>query len=182
MSLQSVARQYANALFVVAQKSQQLEPVGRDLSMLVDLVKSHPELKAVFETPVVPARKKRALIDALIAAGPAITGEVHRLLQMLADRDRLMIIAELAEAFLARVMEADRVVPADVVTAFPLDEAGETAVATALSQATGRRVTVTSRVDPAIIGGVVARVGSVVYDGSVVRQLQRMRQRLSADA
>jgi F-type H+-transporting ATPase subunit delta len=79
-------------------------------------------------------------------------------------------------------MEAAGVVMAELVTAAPLGDDREAALAHALGQATGHRVDVTGRVDESIIGGVVAKVGSVVYDGSVSRQLERMRQRLSAEA
>lgn len=182
MSQQSVARQYANALFSVAQKSGQLDAVTVDLRSVEQLFESHAELRAVFETPLVPARKKRAVVDALIEASGGMSGEFSRLLQLLADNDRLGVIPAMAAAFHARVMEANQIIPADVVTAAPLDAAGEAAVAAALGRATGRQVTVSARVDPAIIGGVVARVGSVVFDGSVVRQLERLRQRLSAEA
>jgi F-type H+-transporting ATPase subunit delta len=182
VSALSVARQYANALYQVAEAHQRTEPVGRDLADLARLVEQHADLKAVFETPLVVPRKKRALVDALAAASPDITVEVRRLLEMLADRNRLMLVAEIAAAFARRVMAADRVVAADVVTAVPLDEGRKASLAQALGQATGQTVTITDRVDPGIIGGVVARVGSLVFDGSVVRQIERMRQTLLGDA
>jgi len=82
----------------------------------------------------------------------------------------------------ARVMDVGQAVTADVVTAVPLSEQGQSQLAVALGKVTGRTVTVNARVDPAIVGGVVARVGSLVFDGSVVRQLERLRERLLADA
>ena len=75
-------------------------------------------------------------------------------------------------------MLSRRVLPADVVTAVPLDDARRAAVAKALTQAAGCAVTLNERVDPAIIGGMIARVGSTVYDASVTRQLEKMRQQL----
>jgi F-type H+-transporting ATPase subunit delta len=69
-------------------------------------------------------------------------------------------------------------VRADVTTAAPLGAERARAIGQRLSQVTGRTVTVAMHVDPSIIGGVVARIGSTVYDGSVTTQLQKMRQRL----
>lgn len=181
MSVQSVARQYAHALFAVAQKSGQADVVGRDLTAIVALLDEHPELRAVFDTPVVAAKNKRALVDALIAAGGDSSSEIRRLLQLLADNDRLLLVGEIAKAYAARALDAAGVVRAEVVTALEIGEDRKSALADALGRATGKQVQLTGRVDPSIIGGAVARVGSVIYDGSVVRQLERMRQRLSAE-
>jgi F-type H+-transporting ATPase subunit delta len=182
VSERTVARQYAHALYDVAAREHQVDAVGRDLSSVAALVEGHPELKAVFDTPLVTPRKKHALVDALVAAGGAIRPEVSRLLTMLADRDRLRILGDLEAAYAARVMEAGQAVSADVVTAVPLSAEGQARLADALGKVTGRTVTVTARVDPAIVGGVVARVGSLVFDGSVIRQIERLRERLLADA
>ncbi len=182
MSERTVARQYAHALFDVAAREHQVEAIGRDLASVAALVANHPELKAVFDTPLVTPRKKHELVDALVAAGGPIRPEVARLLAMLADRDRLRILADLAAAYAARVMDEGQAVAADVVTAVPLTAEGQAQLAGALGRATGRTVTITARVDPAIVGGVVARVGSMVFDGSVVRQIERLRERLLADA
>jgi F-type H+-transporting ATPase subunit delta len=181
MSAQSVARQYAHALFAVAHKSQQADVVGRELMAVVALLDEHPELQVVFDTPVVATRNKRALVDALIAAGGELSAEVRRLLQLLADNDRLVLVREIAKSYAARALDAAGVVTAEVVTALEIGEDRKAALANALGRATGKQVQLTGRVDPSIIGGAVARVGTVIYDGSVVRQLERMRQRLSAE-
>ncbi len=182
MSAGTVARRYANALFSVADRGGRTEEVGRDLSAFADLVSSHAELEALFQTPIVTPRKKRAVIDALVAAMGEVSVEVPRLLALLADRDRLGVVRDIAAAFNDRVRDAQRVVVAEIVTAVALTDDRKRTLAEALGHATGRSVTVEGRVDPAILGGVVARVGSLVYDGSVVGQLERMRRRLSAEA
>ena len=107
---------------------------------------------------------------------------MSRLLGLLADRDRLAMVADVADAFGERVMKAKRIVPAEVVTAVPLGEASRAALTAALGRAAGAEVTMTERVDPAIIGGVIAKVGSVVFDGSVTTQLARMKQKLVAES
>lgn len=182
MSVRSVSRQYAHALYHVAAAAEAVEAVGRDLAAFVELVEGHDELRGVLETPMVTPRKKRALVDALVAALPGIRGEVSRLLELLADRNRLPLVSEIDEAYRARRMEADRMVAAEVVTAEPLDDAHRVRLAEVLGQATGRTVTINDRVDPSIVGGLVARVGSHVFDGSIVRQVARLRQALLADA
>lgn len=179
-SSKSVARNYANALFVVAEKHGRADDVGRDVGALAALVAEHDELRTVFHSPVVTAARKRDLVAALLdRIGAAI--ETRRAFELLADNDRLSLIGDVAAAYQARALDASGVVRADLVTAVPIGDERQAALAAALGRATGRRVVLTGRVDPDIIGGAVARVGSVVYDGSVTRQLERMKQRLGAD-
>jgi F-type H+-transporting ATPase subunit delta len=173
-----VARQYALAAYDVAVKNGQVEGMARDLADLAALVDSHHELQAVFETPLITPRKKQALVRALIASAGTLQPETQRLLVMLGERNRLMLLRDIAAAYQERRMQADRVVAADVRTAEPLDDAQKSTLARALGQATGKTVTVTHHVDPTIIGGLVARVGGVIFDASVARQIARLRQRL----
>jgi F-type H+-transporting ATPase subunit delta len=174
----AAARRYAGALFDVVRTGGDIERANRDLAAFRDLVVQHAELARVFETPAVAPQKKRAIVEQILAAASDISPEVGRLLVLLADRDRLVLLPVVAEAFAARVLDARRAASADVVTAVPLGEAARAALAQALGRAVGRDVTIRERVDPSIIGGVVARIGSIVFDGSVVRQLDRLRERL----
>src|SRR6185436_8300965 len=104
----------------------------RDLSVVIQLTDSHDGLRRLFETPGVPPQKKRAVVDALLAASGTLQPEVARLLELLADRDRLMLLPEVARAFAERMMDARRLVPAEVVTAAPLGEGRKAALAEAL--------------------------------------------------
>jgi F-type H+-transporting ATPase subunit delta len=182
VSVQSSARRYAQALHQVATRNGSIEAVSRDLASLLQALDAHADLDAVFRTPLVAPRRKRALVEALLSSAPGTTGEVSRLLLLLAERDRLAVLREIAAAYDARVNAAGRMASAEIVTAVPLDRGRQTQLAQALGHATGQHVTITNTIDPSIVGGVVARVGGVVYDGSVVRQLERMRQKLVADA
>ena len=97
---------------------------------------------------------------------------------MLADRDRLSLVPAIGVAYHDRLMAYRRVIRAEITTAAPLADTRVQQLKDALAQATGRDVTLTTAVNPAIIGGVVARVGSTVYDGSLATQLAKMRARL----
>jgi F-type H+-transporting ATPase subunit delta len=102
---------------------------------------------------------------------------VGKLLLLLAERDRLAILPGLLEAFRHRLMDHRQVVRAEITTAAPLAAPRTRAIEESLARLTGRTVTVSTRVDPALIGGLVARVGGTVYDGSLATQLEKMRQR-----
>lgn len=182
MTARAVARHYASAAFAVAQRNNRGDAFGRELQAFADLVSGHAELKRAVESVAVPRHAKRTLVSALLDQSGPVSDELRRLLDLLADNDRLALVTAVADAYREKAMEAAGGVTAELVTAQPLEADRQNALALALGQATGRRVEVTSRVDASIIGGVVAKVGGTVYDGSVSRQLERMRQRLTAEA
>jgi len=175
------AARYARALFDVARKEADPEQAGRDLSEFAAIVSGTPSLLRALSNPVVPAARKRAVVDQMLAHAGTVSPPVGKLLRLLAERDRLLLLPELAEAYQNRLMEHARVVRAEVTTAAPLAAERVTAIRTALARTTGREVQLETRVDPAIIGGVVTRIGSTVYDGSVVRRLEKLRETLAGE-
>jgi len=182
MTSRAIARQYALALFDVAQKGRQTDRIGREIAEFAALVGSHEELAGVLSNGAIPTARKRAIVDELVKAQPELSHEVGRFLQFLADRDRLMHFDAIVAAFREKAMDVARVVRADLVTATPVDDQARGQIASALGKALDRQVTMAERVDPSIVGGFVARVGSVVFDGSVARHLERIRERLLREA
>jgi F-type H+-transporting ATPase subunit delta len=126
----------------------------------------------------VAAAGKRAVVQQLVDRLKPTT-PAGKLLLLLADRDRLALLPDLLEVYRERLMEHLQIVRAEITTAEPLAQDRASALQQRLAAATGRAVTLTTKVDPAIIGGMVTRIGSVVYDGSVATQLQAIRQRLA---
>lgn len=181
MTSRAAAARYARALFDVALREADISQAGRDIAAFADLVGANPLLARVLTTPGVPPSSKRTIVEQLLARAGAVTPPVAKLLLLLAERDRLVLLPDLAEAYRARLMQHANVVEAQVVTAVPLPPDRVTALQQGLARATGRDVRLESRVDPAIVGGAVTRIGSLVYDGSVVRQLEKMKDRLSQE-
>lgn len=177
MTVQSVARRYAGALFDVVKKNGSLDAALVGVKAVADLVAGSPELSKVLASPGVPVQKKRVLAETL-AAQLNVPVEIMRLLSTMGDRDRLALIGAVAAAFESRVMQERNILQADVTTAVPLSDERSTALAAALGRATGGTVKVNAHVDPSIVGGVVARVGSTVFDGSVTRQLEILKTQL----
>jgi F-type H+-transporting ATPase subunit delta len=179
MTPRAAALRYARALFDVAVKEKlDLERIEGELSAFGQLVATHEPLARIFFNPAVPAPRKRAIVEQLLARSP-LSSPVSRLLLLLAERDRLTIFDELTRAFGERVMEYRQIVRAEVTTAIPLTPDRVNAVQQGLAHATGRRVQLATKVDPSIIGGAVTRIGSTVYDGSVLTQLHRLRETLA---
>ena len=178
MSNQASANRYAKALLDVAIKEADPAKVEQDLAAFAELFAKHEELRRSLANPVVPVQAKRAVIDELTARLQPSPPSA-KLMRLLADRDRLELLPDLLNAYRERLLDHQNVVRADVVSAIPLPPERAAALQQKIAAATGRTVNLTARVDPSILGGVVARVGTVVYDGSLATQLARMRERLS---
>jgi F-type H+-transporting ATPase subunit delta len=174
----TAATRYARAILDVAVKEQaDLEQIERELGEFAGLFKQYPLLEKVLLNPAVPVPRKRAAVADLLAQAK-FSPIVSKLLTLLADRDRLVLVPDLLKAYSDRVLDYRGVVRAEVTTATPIDPARAEAIHRGLAALTRRTVTMTTKIDPAIIGGIVARIGSTVYDASVVRQLEKMKERL----
>jgi F-type H+-transporting ATPase subunit delta len=180
MTSRALAIRYARALFDVALAESDPARVGEQVKEFVELVAGHAELSKVVTSPAVPKKIKAAIV-AKVLEPLTLESPLRKLLLMLADRDRLSLLAEVDEAYQDRLLQHQQVVEAHVTTASPLDADRADAIARGLAEKTGRQVKLTTSVDPALLGGVVARIGSTVYDGSVSRHLERLREQLARD-
>ena len=114
-----------------------------------------------------------------ITSCPASTPIVSKLLILLADRDRLMLLKDISATYHDILADRQNVVRAEVTSAEPLSPERLRSIEQRLAAVTGKRVSMTTKVDKDIIGGVVARVGGTVYDASIATQLKRIRERLT---
>jgi F-type H+-transporting ATPase subunit delta len=176
----TAAIRYARALLDVAVREKaDLEAIEHELSQFGDLFTRYPLLEKVLLNPAVPVPRKRAAVADLLGVAK-LSPIVSKLLTLLADRDRLVLVPDLLAAYRERLLEHQNVVRAEVTTSVPLDAQRTSAIERGLAKLTGRTVKLSTKVDPSIIGGMVARIGSTVYDASVMRQLERMKERLQA--
>lgn len=182
MTSRGAAVRYARALFDVAYKEADIQLVGRQLAGFTQLVAGNDMLARTLTNPAIPAAQKRAVVQELLNRAGTLSPVVSKLLLLLADRDRLSLLPELTQAYEARLMDNAQVVRAEVTTAVELPAERVSALQEGLARATGRQVQLATRVNPAIIGGAVAKIGSTVYDGSVTTQLQKVKERLTAAA
>lgn len=179
MTSGAAAGRYARAIFDVALKEGiDIEKAQADLQQFVDLFAAHPVLTSTLGNPAIPASKKKALVSALVTRAGNLTSVVSKVILLLADRDRLLLLPDILRIYRERVMDHQKVIRGEVTTAVPIAADRLRALEQGLQKATGRTVILESKVDPSIIGGVITRLGSTVYDGSVTSQLQKMRQAL----
>ena len=179
MTNKTAAIRYARALLDVGIKEKaDLERIQGELQQFADLLTQYPLLEKVLINPAVPLPRKRAAVADVLAQAQFLP-IVSKLITLLADRDRLVLVSELLSAYSDRLLDFRGVVRAEVTTAVELDPKRAQAIQNGLAALTGRTVLLATKIDASIIGGLVARIGSTVYDGSVTRQLEKMKERLA---
>ena len=182
MTNRAAALRYARALLEVSQKDADPAAVEKELTGFLDLMTSHPALAKSLVSPAVPSARKRALVEELLPRLGRVSSVAGRLLTMLADRDRFILLADIVEAYGERLRELQGVVRAKITTATPLPNGRDREIARVIEESTGKRVTIETEVDESLIGGLVAQVGGTVYDGSVAHHLERLRRRFLREA
>ena len=179
MTSRTAAARYARALLDVATKeSADLDTIGRELDEFNAFFSQQTALERLMLNPAVPAPRKRAAMEEIIKVA-GLSPIVSKLLILLADRDRLTLLKDVSATYRDFLAERQNVLHAEVTSAEPLSNERVNAIEQRLATVTGKRVSMTTKVDKDIIGGVVARVGSTIYDASIATQLKKIRERLT---
>ena len=180
--LSVAARRYAKALADVVATDSQLNPaeVVSQLRAIEAVVKSSQDLRNVLATPAVAPSRKRAVLARLIEP-LSVSARVRTFLFIVIDHRRIHDFASIIEAFEHLADERLGFVRADVTTAHELTEGQRAALGEQLSRLSGKQAKLRFTTDAAVMAGVVARVGSTVYDGSVRGQLERLRVKLGSN-
>lgn len=178
MSLQAIARRYAIALADVAIEQGEALAVQEELSEWGAMITSNGRLKDAFSNPTVPYEQKRKLIQELISR-TKIRQTTANFLQVLLRNQRLSEITEVNKWFGQILDERAGVVAARITTARPVTQKSIEALRKTLASISGKKVRLEFATDEDLIGGIVARIGSTVYDGSVRNQLREMELKLA---
>lgn len=179
MTSRTAAARYARALLDVATKeSADLDTIGRELDEFNAFFSQQTALERLMLNPAVPAPRKRAAMEEIIKVA-GLSPIVSKLLILLADRDRLTLLKDVSATYRDFLAERQNVLHAEVTSAEPLSNERVNAIEQRLATVTGKRVSMTTKVDKDIIGGIVARVGSTIYDASIATQLKKIRERLT---
>ncbi|HWB87378.1 MAG TPA: ATP synthase F1 subunit delta [Bryobacteraceae bacterium] len=184
MRLSAVVTRYANALAdVVTASAAALQPQAalQELRAFEAVLESSEELRQVLSTPAIPNSRKKAVVGRI--AGMLKLSQITRnFLFVLIDHGRMASLQQVVRSFDQTVDERLGFARAEISSACELTEAQRAALNTELQQVTGKRIRMRFAVDEGLIGGVVARIGSTVYDGSVRGQLKSLQRRLGAES
>jgi F-type H+-transporting ATPase subunit delta len=173
-----VARRYATALADVVTARGEAQEVKEELAAWAEMMQSNGQLLEVFRNPTIPYEQKRKVLDALIDRS-RVRPATSNFLQVLLQNHRLAELSEVNKRFAQILDERSGVVSAEVTTARPVAQSSQEALRTKLTAMTGKSVRLSFTTDEELIGGIVTRIGSTIYDGSVRNQLQQVRERLA---
>ena len=165
---------YATAIFELATAEDELETVEKQLFAIARTMRTSDELRDNLANPQLPIERRQGIVDDLL--GNRASTLTHGLVSFLIGQDRASDLAEIVDRFVEIAAESRSKAVAEIRSAVPLDEATVDRLAAALSRVTGKSLEVKTIVDPAVVGGILARVGDTVIDGSVARRLAELRE------
>jgi F-type H+-transporting ATPase subunit delta len=176
-----VANRYARALLeALCQDNSPGPDAGHEqLIQIRQLLDTEPDARKLLVNPVIPPERRDQFLSE-IGQALGLDGRVLRLLAMIVERRRLNILNDLIDNYQKMLDERNGIVRALVTSAAPLSEAEQRDIALRLEKSLGQRVVMDVREDPTLIGGLVVRIGSTVYDGSLRQHLEGFRERLLA--
>ncbi len=171
------ARRYARALLGATIKQRNFSVVLGELEEFQKLLQETPVLRQVFLNPAVPpAQKKKVLEDIGKKAG--YQQLTINFLNTLVHRNRLNLLEQVTISLEQQFLERQGIIVVEVVTARKLDAEEEKTLSAQLESLTGKKVQLENTVEPGLIGGVITRIGTTVYDGSIHAQLEQMKAKI----
>jgi F-type H+-transporting ATPase subunit delta len=178
--LRSASLQYANALADIVLEQGAAEPASKQLTDFAAAYAESGELRNFMASPAVSREAKHAVIEKLVARLGA-SKIIRNFLFVVVDNRRTHQLPEILESFEEVLRQRQGVAEAEVSSAVALNDKQKAALLRNLEGVTGKRIQANYALDPTLLGGAVVRIGDTIYDGSVRNQLNRLRERLTAE-
>jgi len=174
--MEEIATVYARSLFEVATENDKLDLVREQLGEFADAVAENRELQIFLFSPYFSTEEKKDGLDrALTDADPA----VENFLELLIEKHRMPVIFRIRTEYEQLWEEANKLLPVEITSAVELPEATVKQLGDRIAEQTGRRVELSSHVEPEILGGIVVQVGNSVLDASIRNRLQQLRRQVA---
>lgn len=177
MKAGAAAKRYAKAVFSLGVDSGEFERIGQEIGAVVSAIDTDESLRGILLNPQHDAEAKRAVVVG-ISEKKGFSPTTKNFLLLLVDRGRLPLLPEMHRSYQKLSDEKAGRMNATVVTASQLTEPLITEIASSLEKKTGKKVSLSSEIDPALIGGVVIKIGDIIYDGSIKTQLNKLRDNI----
>ena len=173
MSAGSLARRYAKALMEIGNEDGSYQRIGQDVASLGKAIKASSELSGLLTNPSFPRDdREKIVLSILQRIGASKT--VINFSRLLLDRERLSIVPDISRELSAMIDAKSGQITAEVTSAVPLNAMQQTELKATLEGLSGKKVLLKTKEDPSLLGGLVAKVGDLVYDGSIRTQLQEL--------
>lgn len=177
MRVSELSLRYAKAAFELAKEKKNEERVFSDLRALSELFEKDKDIHGFLTSPLIKPEQKEAVIEKAVANG-GLSEEAHQLLILLAKNERLRLFSEVAQAFQNQLDKANGVSRGVVRSATALAPNERQQIEKIVEKAINKKVIMTYKVDPSVIGGLVAQVGSYTFDDSLEAHLRKMNEEL----
>jgi F-type H+-transporting ATPase subunit delta len=174
----TISRRYGRAIFDLANEESRATEVLREIKEIAALCESHSGLADVLYRPIQPLNERLAVWRAIASQG-SISGLVQNFCSYIIENGRMGALPAIADELGILVDEAAGITRGEVIAAAPLSDEELSRLRSALSARVGSQLDLTVRVDPNLIGGLIARVGDLVFDGSLQTQLKQLRSNLT---
>ncbi|GAA0700577.1 F0F1 ATP synthase subunit delta [Paraclostridium ghonii] len=175
--INTIASRYAEALFQVGEESNSTENLYNELKAVVDIIKENKEFSNILKSPIVSKEDKKDLISNVF--GSQINKEMLNFMKILADKDRLALIASITEAFKTLLNDKNNILEGIAITALPMKDDELEGLQGKLSAKYNKTVILKNEVDESVLGGVLVRLGNEEIDGTVKNRLDKMKEQLS---
>ena len=169
-----LAKRYAKAIFAVGQEQDKYEEYNEVLQGLAELFTTHPDVADALINPLYPLDVKEKMMTGIVGSMEVDT-VMGNFLNLLVQKKRAEILPEIAICYKTMVDEEKNISHGNVISAIELSDELKSNVQTVLEKLTGKKVELTTSVDPSIIGGIIAKVGDLVLDGSIKTQLAGLK-------
>ncbi|WP_378951065.1 ATP synthase F1 subunit delta [Pelosinus sp. sgz500959] len=176
MLANQLAIKYAQAIFELAAEKNLLDQVETELTMIESQINTYSDLSTLIYHPRVLAQAKKETISKIF--GQEVVDFVLKFLMLLVDKRRETILPGIIREYVKLANVARNIVEAQVTTAMPLESDQQTALINKLGLVTGKKIILKTQIDKTIIGGVIVKIGDKLIDGSVVRQLETLKNTL----
>ncbi len=174
--MEELAEVYARSLFEVARDTQKLDVVREQLGQIADTVSGDRDLQTFFFSPYFSTQEKE---EGLARAFAGLDDTVRNFLGLLIEKHRMPVLFRVKQRYEAMWQEENQVLPVQITSAVELDETTIRSIGERIGERTGRRIQLTSAVDPDILGGLVLRVGNSVADASIRNRLDNLRRQVA---
>jgi F-type H+-transporting ATPase subunit delta len=181
MKITEVSRRYARALIAVAKQKGEHERVLNEVTAIAKILKTESQARSYFANPLIASEQKRAVIKNTFA-GKGLMEEVYNLLLLLVDKKRMGRFEEIAEAYQAQMDSEHGVTRGFAKSAKALSDEGKKDLESKIKQILNKKIILTYKEDPTLLGGIVAQVGGWTFDDSIETHLIKLNEELNRRA
>lgn len=181
MKTGAAARRYAKAVFSIGVESGEFERIGQEIAGVVSAMELDATMKDILTNPLYDATVRKGIIAGL-SDKKTFTPTTKNFLLLLVDKDRISLLPEISRQYQELSDEKAGRMKATIVTASKVSEAIVKELTSSLERNTGKKVFLSYKVEPALVGGIVLKVGDIVYDGSIRTQIHKLKDNIRKTA